>query len=294
MKKSKSKYSNIMAKMLNVMEFRLDKIDDKYCLIDLQGGNLGNIESERFSSAEGIIEELSTYLEDYYFTDLEEAAESDLEMDFSQNEAPYTAEEWVKFMNKYKEFKEMYKHEYDVMDMIAYNIDKVNLFDVFVIQSLHKLEYDAISPEIIDIDMEIIFEVGTSSYYANIVPILPDDTYAKLVSRTDLVKENCYESFDFMLRETDDTLTCYVNITENNEVSVSLCLDKDNESISYQVPLTIEEQENFYEAISNTFESKEHKNFKEYLSENFLKLKAEISKELETRNEEDEIDIDYI
>ena len=68
MKKSKSKYSNIMAKMLNVMEFRLDKIDDKYCLIDLQGGNLGNIESERFNSAEGIIEELSTYLEDYYFT----------------------------------------------------------------------------------------------------------------------------------------------------------------------------------------------------------------------------------
>ena len=122
--------TEIFAEMLDVIEFEICKYEDGYGLNDLQGANLGDIEEERFTTAEEIIDRLDVYITDYYFTDLEETAESEYDIDFREVEVPQSAEEWVVFMNTHEKFKSAYQHEYAVMHMIAYNADKVDLEEI--------------------------------------------------------------------------------------------------------------------------------------------------------------------
>lgn len=117
-------YSKVFEEMLDVMEFELAKYDDGFGLIDRQGGNLGDIESDRFEDAQSLIDRLDIYLEDYYFADLDEAWEAE----GFEGDIPETAEDWVGFMNEHKSFKEEYRHEYDVMNMIAYRDVDLNKF----------------------------------------------------------------------------------------------------------------------------------------------------------------------
>lgn len=114
-------YNKVFEEMLDVMEFELVKYDDGFGVIDLQGGNLGDIESDRFENAGQIMDRLDIYLEDYYFTDLDEAWEHEGYGEDSANVKPCSAEDWVGFMNEHKDFKKEYRHEYDVMNMIAYH-----------------------------------------------------------------------------------------------------------------------------------------------------------------------------
>lgn len=67
--------TSLFESMLNVMDFKLVKGDDFYGLLDLQGANLGDIESERFTSASQLVERLDIYIADYFLTDLEEEFE---------------------------------------------------------------------------------------------------------------------------------------------------------------------------------------------------------------------------
>ncbi len=120
--------SNMVFKeMLNVMDFQLEKYDDGFGLIDLQGANWGDIESDRFRTAAEIIERITIYLDGYYYDDL-----TDIASRYFENETlPYTAEEWTKFMNDHESFKVDYMHEFKVMDLIANHTNEVDLNEVY-------------------------------------------------------------------------------------------------------------------------------------------------------------------
>lgn len=136
-------YTKIFFNMLEVIDFELVKHEDGYGLVDKQGGNFGDIESDRYTNASQIIDRLDIYLNDFYFDDLEEAAESEYGITFKYQPVPSSAEEWITLMDKHEEFKKAYRHEYDVMDLIAFHAQDVDLEKV-VIQSDETLRYTKI------------------------------------------------------------------------------------------------------------------------------------------------------
>ena len=129
-------YTKVFCDMLETMEYSLEKQEDgKYCLVDEQGEyfektvNRGVFDKD---CAGDMIEKLASCLEDYYYGNLEAAAEGVFGIDFSQPDAPTTAEEWVEFMDENEGFKEVYSHEYDIMKLISSPelLKKINLDDV--------------------------------------------------------------------------------------------------------------------------------------------------------------------
>lgn len=63
----KNKYEKLFDEMLEYMEFRLVKYPDgTFGLVDLQGGNLGNIEDDRFDNAVQLLDRLDIYYDDYF------------------------------------------------------------------------------------------------------------------------------------------------------------------------------------------------------------------------------------
>ena len=125
-------YEHTFITMLETVEFSLDKQENGlYKLIDERGAYLDDEEYE-LSDCETpsqIIERLDTFLNNYYFDDLERAAEEEFGFDLSGDNAPVTAEDWVQFLDEHEAFKTAYPHEYDVMDMIAHP-DEVNLINL--------------------------------------------------------------------------------------------------------------------------------------------------------------------
>ena len=62
-------YDELFIDFLDVTEFSLEKYDDGYGLIDRQGANLGDIESDRFNSAAEIVDRMDVYITDYFLND---------------------------------------------------------------------------------------------------------------------------------------------------------------------------------------------------------------------------------
>lgn len=107
---------------LDLTEFALEKDGDSYRLIDLQGGNLGNIESDRFDSAKEIFDRMDAYIYDYYVRPIEEEAEN---FGFELPDGDLEA-----LVNWYKEHKDKYPEyadDFAVLDMIVNHADEVEL-----------------------------------------------------------------------------------------------------------------------------------------------------------------------
>lgn len=133
-KESIENWTKVFCLMLETMDFSLDlQKDGKYCIVDEQEAYFGDIESygdfEKGSAAE-IADRLDIYLNDYYFSDLKELADS--ELGTTHSDSPSTAGEWVKFMDKFPNFKQKYLHEYNVMKLISSHelLDAIDLDDV--------------------------------------------------------------------------------------------------------------------------------------------------------------------
>ncbi len=132
------KPTEVFKEMLDVIEFRLVKCYEGYRLEDLQGANLGDIESERFQNASQIVERLDVYINDYYLEDLDDEAEQygllDSVMALGLKE--HSVQAWLDLAEKFKgdpevdKFVESHKHEFDVLDMIANHIEEVKLEDI--------------------------------------------------------------------------------------------------------------------------------------------------------------------
>ena len=119
----KNKYEELFESFLSVTDFRLIKYQDGFGLDDLQGGNLGNIEADRFETAADIIDRMDVYVQDYFITDTEELLE-----DVYDVKAPtyWCYEDLLEFARPIMENGD-YKFNIDVLDMICYHIHEVNL-----------------------------------------------------------------------------------------------------------------------------------------------------------------------
>jgi hypothetical protein len=107
-----------------------------WSLWDRQGANLGDIYQDRFDSASQIIERLDIYINDYLYRDLEEELDA-YEVDLEGRELPWSAETWLTlrgdkvFYGKNKRYFDEHKWEFDVLDMIAYHADEINLEECY-------------------------------------------------------------------------------------------------------------------------------------------------------------------
>lgn len=112
--------------MLDMMEFTLTKYEDGWGLIDRQGGNLGDIESDRFDSACEIIERLDAYINDYILESFEESIE---EEDLPKDITCDSIVDWYNsdMQKKYPDLK----HDIKYCDLIANHCDDVSLEDCY-------------------------------------------------------------------------------------------------------------------------------------------------------------------
>lgn len=131
-----NKWTEVFSAMLASLEFVLDKDNGGFCLIDLQGGNLGDIESDRFETAEEIIDRMDVYVNDCYLADLaEEYGEYFIVPEWAKIEAG-SPSDWAAFAKKYDgyrkagKFIEDHRHQFDVMEMIADHLAEVDLEEI--------------------------------------------------------------------------------------------------------------------------------------------------------------------
>lgn len=119
----KNKYEKLFDDFLSITEFKLIKYKDGFGLEDLQGGNLGNIEADRFDSAEEIIDRMDVYVQDYFITDIEELLE-----DVYDVEAPtyWCYEDLLEFARPIME-NGSHKFNIDILDMICYHTSEINI-----------------------------------------------------------------------------------------------------------------------------------------------------------------------
>ena len=142
--KQQNKWEKLFGEFLELIEFTLVKYkigDEEYNpwrwgLIDRQGANLGDIETDRFSDAEDIINRLDIYINDYLYRGLEDQ-EKCYEVDYEEREEPWGADSWLSLKNdkefyaKNKEFFDDNKFTFDVLDMIANHFDEINLEHIY-------------------------------------------------------------------------------------------------------------------------------------------------------------------
>lgn len=116
----KNKYEELFDSFLSIIDFRLVKYLDDFGLIDLQGVNLGEIESDRFKTAGDIFDRMDIYIKDYFITDINELLdEKDIEATWDN-----TCELYLKHA---KPLLPEYNFDFDILDMICYHADEIDL-----------------------------------------------------------------------------------------------------------------------------------------------------------------------
>ena len=121
MAKSQNKWEKLFDSFLDLTEFSLIKYEDGFGLKDHQAANLGDIEDDRFETAEQIFERMSIYIDDYIDEDLCNVWVD--ELGFSCDDIPDTLEGWLDNKEELKE----YQYEIDLIDMICNHYNEINL-----------------------------------------------------------------------------------------------------------------------------------------------------------------------
>ena len=127
--KRQNKWEKLFDEFLDLTEFSLvknqnnyNKATDEYgcwSLIDKQGGNIGNIEGDRFECAKQIFDRMENYIEDY----IAEPLEKELINKGNVGEEFYSLED-ILFCRK--ELPDS-QWDFDVLDMICYRFEEINL-----------------------------------------------------------------------------------------------------------------------------------------------------------------------
>lgn len=121
---------------LDVTEFTLIKHKDGWGLYDRQGGNLGDIEGDRFESAEDILDRMEAYINDYIFDDLENELDV-YDVDMGDREVPWSAEEWLSLRHEIynksnnKKYFDNHRWEFVILDMIANHAKEIDLEKIY-------------------------------------------------------------------------------------------------------------------------------------------------------------------
>lgn len=113
-----------------------------WSLEDRQGANLGGIEGDVFVNAEQIIDRMNVYINDYFYRDLEEEAnsyglkipdEDDLAKKYGETVYWRGTAYWLAIREELGENHQFIKdHQYalDILDMIANHMEDINLNNV--------------------------------------------------------------------------------------------------------------------------------------------------------------------
>ena len=116
-----NKYEKLFKEFIEQIDFKLIKENNEFCLLDLQGANLGDIEEDSFTSASCIADRTEIYIKDYFIDDIAELLqERDVEIPIYDT--------WEDFVEKAKPilYKD-YAWEFDVLDMLFYHTEEVDL-----------------------------------------------------------------------------------------------------------------------------------------------------------------------
>lgn len=120
--KQQNKWEKLFDEFLDLTEFTLVRHQNDWSLIDNQGGNIGDIEGDRFKSAAEILLRMDSYTNDYIIEPLEEIA--DIEgIDI------FDLEQWgwdylLSFRDKFPQDRQW---DFDVLDMICCHDEEINL-----------------------------------------------------------------------------------------------------------------------------------------------------------------------
>lgn len=121
--KNQNKWEKLFDEYLELIEFRLEKDKNgKFHLRDLQGANLGDIESDSFDNADEILDRLEVYHIDYIINDIEDAL-YDKEIEVEGNE--------FSDLLKYRDELPDYQFDFDVLDMIINHGKDIDLENVY-------------------------------------------------------------------------------------------------------------------------------------------------------------------
>ena len=129
--KQQNKWEKLFDEFLDLTEFKLVKHQNEYnqytdeyghwSLIDLQEANLGNIQGDRFKSAQEILERMTIYINDYIIADIEECLEE-------KNLYPENGYvDWQDMLNNAKNLLQENKFEFDLLDMICNHFEEIKL-----------------------------------------------------------------------------------------------------------------------------------------------------------------------
>lgn len=134
--KKQNKWEELFEQFMELTEFTLTQYKDGWGVIDGQGANLGDIQSDRFENAADIFDRMDIYINDYFFNDLEEELEA-YNVDLEGREVPWNADEWLalrgdkEFYQKNKKYFDEHSFEFDVLDMIVNHEGEINLENVY-------------------------------------------------------------------------------------------------------------------------------------------------------------------
>lgn len=134
--KKKNKWEELFEQYMDLTEFTLIKYSDGWGIYDIQGGNLGDIESDRFENAADIFDRMNVYIEDYFFEDLERELDA-YNVDLDGREIPCGGDAWLElkndneFYSKNKKYFDEHAWEFDVLDMIANHANEIDLENVY-------------------------------------------------------------------------------------------------------------------------------------------------------------------
>lgn len=120
MSKKKNGWECLFDQFLETIDFRLVKYPNGWGLMDKQGADLGNIESDRFDGAAMILDRLEIYIEDCFVDDIRKTMGEGASEDWPQLlQAARTA------MTQ----KELEYHSYDldVLDMVCNHPQEIDL-----------------------------------------------------------------------------------------------------------------------------------------------------------------------
>ncbi len=203
-KKQKESVIGFFYSLLELYEFELivDNNDNCFKLHDLQGGNLGNIEGDKFDNLSDIIARLDIYHEDYIYNPLEERVISNEVI--PKDDWDILAARFLRSKDAYEILESIDVSEYQKNDSPQYNKEEIKeLLDKE--DSIYKI---ACQKFFDTKDNEVILEDG-----GKIIWLIIDDEYLKQGAKREITPEN-YENF---VRDDDKyTYFSYEHLYDNN------------------------------------------------------------------------------
>lgn len=122
--KQQNKWEKLFDEFLDLTEFTLVKHQNDWSVIDNQEGNVGDIESDRFTSAGQILDRMDIYIEDYIIEPLEQAffASGPAHIEFD-----VYGDYFADILKHRNDLPDDYSGDFDILDMICNHSEEINL-----------------------------------------------------------------------------------------------------------------------------------------------------------------------